>query len=66
VVAVGVENVGQKGDGGRQAIAEVADAVVLGKSAGEDAGVRDGSNGRLGIGVIEDYALAGQRIELRS
>ena len=39
--------------------------MELGKSAGKDGGVRDGSNGRLGVSMLEDYALTRERIELR-
>src|SRR5205814_3181645 len=40
VVALGVENIGQKGNTRRQTITEVADAVVLRISSGEDGRVR--------------------------
>src|SRR5207247_3717082 len=52
VVALGMESSGEKGDAWRQAIAEVADAVVLGISPGEYGRVRDRRNGRLRVGGL--------------
>src|SRR6267154_92859 len=65
VVALIMEYLWKKGDGWRQAITEVADAVVLRIRPGEYGPMRGRSNGRLGVGMLEDDTLTGQRIQLR-
>ena len=65
VVALGVENFGQKRNAWREAIAEVANAVVLRIRSGEYGRVRDWGNGCLGVCTLEYYALTRQRILVR-
>ena len=54
-----------KGRVGSQPGAELGDSVRLGISAGEDGRVRDHRQRRLGVGVLENHALARQAIEIR-
>src|SRR5215467_136565 len=63
VVALGVKNIGQKGNTRGQAIAKVAYAVVLGESSGEDGGVRNRRDRRLGVRMLEHRALTRQCIQ---
>ena len=50
---------------GSQPGAEFADPVRLGISAGKDGCVGDHGQRRLGIGVLENHALAREAIEIR-
>jgi hypothetical protein len=65
VVPAGGEPLREPGHGSREGNAEVVHAMGLRIGAAQDRRVRDRGDRRLGIGLLEDGALAGQRIELR-
>ena len=59
------EQVRDEGQSGSQPGAEFGDPVRLGISAGKDGRVRDHRQRRLGVGVLENHALARQAIKIR-
>src|SRR6516164_10304667 len=60
-----MENFRKKRNARRQAVAKVADAVVLRVGTAKDGGMRDRRDGRLRIGTLEDHTLACQRVQMR-
>ena len=64
-ISAGAKQVRNEWQSGGQPGAELADPVRLRISAGEDGGVRDHRQRRLGVGLLENHALARQAIEIR-
>src|ERR1041384_3132922 len=58
VIALGVQNLGKEWNAGRQAIAEVADGVVLRKSPGEYSRVRNRRDRGLRVSMFKHHPLA--------
>ncbi len=66
VISARPEQIWKEGQSRRQLRAKLAGPVRLRISAGEDGRVRDHGQRRLRISLLENHALAGQAIEVRS